>query len=117
MSSHHILPGFRLSALVTGIVLGTLMATPALADPVAYTTPNVVTTTGATSVAFKGQTFINQGLQGVARLPAETTRDFNGDTFGAFSGMDIVPGSWRTGSLLERSARQLPLLLHRYRFT
>ncbi len=95
MSSNYLLPGFRLSALVTGIALGTLMATNTLADPVAYTTPNIVTASGATSVAFKGQTFVNQGLQGVARLAAETTRDFNGDTFGAFSGMDLVPGSWR----------------------
>jgi uncharacterized protein YhjY with autotransporter beta-barrel domain len=94
MSSHYLLPGFRLSALVAGIALGTLLAAHTLAEPVAYTTPNVVTS-GATSVSFKGQTFINQGLQGVARLAAETTRDFNGDTFGAFSGMDIVPGSWR----------------------
>ncbi|MES2626861.1 MAG: esterase-like activity of phytase family protein, partial [Pseudomonadota bacterium] len=82
-------------ALVMGIALSTFLTTQTAAAPVAYTTPNVVTTAGATSVTFDGKTFVNQGLQGVARLPAQTTRDFNGDTFGAFSGMDIVPGSWR----------------------
>ena len=95
MLSPYTLPSFCYSALFMGIALGTLTATNTMADPVAYTTPNVVTTSGAKSIVFKGQTFINQGLQGVARLAAETTLDFNGDTFGAFSGMDIVPGSWR----------------------
>ncbi|MES3008407.1 MAG: esterase-like activity of phytase family protein [Pseudomonadota bacterium] len=71
-----------------------MLANQALAAPTTYTTPNVVTTAGATSTTFNGQTFVNQGLQGVARLPASTL-DFNGDTFGAFSGLDVLPGTWR----------------------
>jgi hypothetical protein len=36
---------------------------------------------------------VNQGLEGVARIPAGT-KDFNNDTFGAFSSLDMLPGSW-----------------------
>jgi uncharacterized protein YhjY with autotransporter beta-barrel domain len=87
-------PLLRKSALVSSIALATFLTTQAVAAPSAFTTPNVVTTPGASSVTLKGQTFVNHGLQGVARLPASTV-DFNGDTFGAFSGLDVKPGSWR----------------------
>ena len=79
---------------VSSIALGVMLANQALAAPTVYTTPNVTTAAGATSTTFNGQTFVNHGLQGVARLPA-STRDFNGDTFGAFSGLDVLPGTWR----------------------
>ncbi len=83
------------SSLISWTAFGVVLASHAIAAPLSYTTPNVITTAGATSVTFNGQTFVNQGLQGVARLPATTTLDFNGDTFGAFSSLDVVPGSWR----------------------
>jgi uncharacterized protein YhjY with autotransporter beta-barrel domain len=81
--------------LVSGIALSVVLATGAAAAPLSFLTPNIVTTAGSTSVTFGGQTFVNQGLQGAARLDATTTKDFNGDTFGAFSSLDILPGTWR----------------------
>lgn len=82
------------SIALSRITLGVMLANQALAAPTTYTTPNVITTPGASSTTFYGQTFVNHGLQGVARLPASTL-DFNGDTFGAFSGLDVLPGAWR----------------------
>ncbi|MES2605771.1 MAG: esterase-like activity of phytase family protein [Pseudomonadota bacterium] len=87
---------FRLkSSIASGIAFGVLLASQAFAAPTVYTRPNVVTDAGATSVTLNGKTFVNHGLQGVARLSATSTLDFNGDTFGAFSGLDVAPGSWR----------------------
>jgi uncharacterized protein YhjY with autotransporter beta-barrel domain len=57
-------------------------------------TPNVITTAGSTQVVLGGQTFVNAGLVGMGRVPAGT-RDFNNDSFGAFSGMDLNLGTWR----------------------
>ncbi len=85
------------SVLAAAIALASTLSQTALAQPTVLTAPNVTTTAGATSVTFNGQTFTDHGLQGVSRLPA-TTRDFNGDSFGAFSALDIVPGSWRKTS-------------------
>jgi uncharacterized protein YhjY with autotransporter beta-barrel domain len=89
----HLLKMPRLTAC-TSVAFGILLATQALAAPPSYTKPNVIATAEPTSVTLNGQTFVNQGLQGVARLPASTV-DFNGDTFGAFSGLDVLPGTWR----------------------
>src|SRR5688572_9010147 len=87
------------SVLVTSAAaigaLGALSAPFALAAPTTISSPNVVTTAGASSVTLGGQSFVNHGLQGVSRLPATTTKDFNNDTFGAFSGMDVLLSSWR----------------------
>jgi len=83
------------TSLATAIALAAFASTLATAQPTAYTRPNTTTATGAATVNFSGQNFINHGLQGVSRLSATATRDFNGDTFGAFSALDIVPGSWR----------------------
>ncbi len=66
----------------------------AIAAPTQIRTPNITTTAGSVTVTFNGNSFVNKGLQGVARLPASTI-DFHGDTFGAFSSLDIQPGSWR----------------------
>jgi hypothetical protein len=79
--------------LVAGAAAPALLAAGALAAPISITTPHIDTTAGSTSVTFGGQTFVNQGLQGVARIPAGT-KDFNGDTLGAFSSLDVLPGSW-----------------------
>ncbi|HEY4124388.1 MAG TPA: hypothetical protein VGM36_07215, partial [Rhizomicrobium sp.] len=61
---------FRLrSALICGAALSGLLSSGANADPLTYTTPHLATDAGAVSVTFGGQTFVNKGLQGVARLP------------------------------------------------
>src|SRR5262245_4103864 len=61
---------------------------------VQFTTPNVATTAGPTSATMGGVTFVNYGLVGMGRIPAGT-RDFNNDSIGAFSGMDILLWTWR----------------------
>lgn len=83
------------SALFAGATFSALLHSPAGAAPLSFTTPHIATNAGPSSVTFEGQTFVNQGLVGFARLPATTTKDFNGDTFGAFSSLDVLPGSWR----------------------
>src|SRR5262245_20563744 len=55
-----------------------------------------------------GQTFVNQGLVAVGRLPANL-RDNFGETFGSSSGMAIDPGSWhRTATGYEGTVFLLP---------
>ena len=48
----------------------------------------------AQSVSFQGQTFVNKGLVGVARVPSNAVDKF-GDTVSLGSGMALLPGSWR----------------------
>ena len=88
--SRHLL----LAATASVLVLGA--AGMARADSVAYTAPNYVTTLDSTSVTLNGATFVNQGLVGSARLPANL-HDFNGETLGSFSGMAIDLKTWRRG--------------------
>jgi hypothetical protein len=45
------------------------------------------------SVTFQGQTFVNKGLVGVARVPSNGVDKF-GDTVSLGSGMAVLPGSW-----------------------
>src|SRR5262249_18588811 len=47
----------------------------------------------AQSVSFQGQTYVNKGLVGVARVPSNAT-DKIGDTVSLGSGMTVAPGSW-----------------------
>jgi len=55
-----------------------------------------------------GQTFVNQGLVAVGRLPANL-RDKFGETFGSSSGMAIDPSSWhRTATGYEGTLLLLP---------
>jgi uncharacterized protein YhjY with autotransporter beta-barrel domain len=82
---------FRSTLLASVAVV--LMASGAMAQTV-ITAPNVITTPGATTASLNGQTFTNQGLLGMGRIPAGT-RDFNNDSLGAFSGMDIDLSTWR----------------------
>ncbi len=56
--------------------------------------PNIINVAGSTQATLNGQTFVNSGIVGMGRVAAGT-RDFNGDTFGAFSGMDIDLSTWR----------------------
>jgi hypothetical protein len=86
---------FLKTLLASGCALGAFLATNALAAPTTIVGRNLITTTGSVSTTFNGQTFVNQGLQGVNRLSALTTKDFAGDTFGAYSGLDVAPGTWR----------------------
>ena len=85
------------TALAAGVALCAVTAGAAHAASQSFTTPNVIATAGATQVTLGGRTFVNHGLQGMARLPS-TTRDFNGDTLGAFSGMDLILADWRRTS-------------------
>ena len=88
--------GLRLKfALACSAALGALVTTGAIAAPTQILRPNTITTAGPVSTTLNGQTFTNQGLQGVNRLSALTTKDFAGDTFGAYSGLDVLPGTWR----------------------
>ncbi|MSU52547.1 MAG: hypothetical protein CK538_04800 [Opitutia bacterium] len=47
-----------------------------------------------TTVTVNNQTFVNQGLVGVGRMPADL-RDKFGETFGSFSAFTFQPGSWQ----------------------
>ena len=72
------MPSRSLHALL--IPLGLLLAFPAFAggeEPV--TRPHLDQTTGARSISLRGRAFVNRGLVGVGRLPADTV-DFLGDT-------------------------------------
>lgn len=51
-------------------------------------------TTDAEIVSLGGRIFVNRGLVGTGRLPADTI-DFLGDTLGSFSSLQIAPGSWK----------------------
>ena len=82
------------AALAATVALSALSANGSWAASTVIAAPNVVTTAGSTSVTLNGQTFVNQGLQGMGRIAAGT-KDFLGGTFGAFSGMDIDLSSWR----------------------
>ena len=87
--------GFK-ARLQAGIAAAALLwATSAAAAPTTIVGNNIINVAGSTSVVFGGQTFVNKGLQGVARLDATTTKDFNGDTFGAFSSLDLNLNAWR----------------------
>lgn len=81
-----------LAATASALIMGAGSA--ARADSVAYNAPNYATGLDATSVTLNGSTFVNQGLVGTARLPADL-HDFNGETLGSFSGMAIDLKTWR----------------------
>jgi len=72
------------------------------------TRPNLDRTEGARTVTLDGRTFIDQGLVGAGRLPADTV-DFLGDTLGSFSSLQVAPGSWtRVGDHYEAILWTLP---------
>ncbi|MCJ2045062.1 esterase-like activity of phytase family protein [Methylobacterium sp. J-078] len=83
-------------------VTGSFIALAALAGAVGvqdaqaqeFRTPNVTTVDGPVAVPFNGTTAVNQGLQGVGRLSANT-RDFLGDSLGSFSSLSIDLATWR----------------------
>lgn len=82
---------------------------PALASgEEAVARPHLDQAAGARSVSLHGQTFVNQGLVGAGRLPADTV-DFLGDTLGSFSSLQVAPGSWkRVGDHYEGVLWTLP---------
>lgn len=47
-----------------------------------------------TTVTVNNQSFVNQGLVGVGRMPADLKDKF-GETFGSFSAFTFQPGSWQ----------------------
>lgn len=72
------------------------------------TRPNLDRTEDARTVTLNGRTFINRGLLGAGRLPADTV-DFLGDTLGSFSSLQVAPGSWtRVGDHYEAVLWTLP---------
>ncbi|MFE1597280.1 esterase-like activity of phytase family protein [Methylobacterium sp. ID0610] len=102
MSTHHI----RAALVAGGLLSGTCMG--AGAQNLQVRTPNLTAADGPVSVDVGGATFVNQGLQGVARLPA-TTRDFLGDSLGSFSSLAVDLPSWRrTGDSYTGTLFTLP---------
>jgi hypothetical protein len=85
-----------------------LAAGAAQAQSRAFNAPNFIDSNDAVSVNFSGSTFVNQGLVGTMRLPANL-KDFNGETLGSFSGMSINLSTWRRGADGTYSASLLTL--------
>jgi len=83
----------RLTGAIAGLAVASL-ATGCLAQSTTSTTRHWDTAPGAVTIQFGSQTFVNHGLVGVGRLPA-STRDFNGETLGSFSGMALDIASWK----------------------
>ena len=73
------------------------MAGAAQAQSTAFNTPNLISTVNPISVSLNGATFVNQGMVGTVRLPANLL-DFNGETLGSFSGMALDLSTWRGGA-------------------
>lgn len=86
--------GWLVAAVSVLVLAG---AGTASAQSQAFNAPNLITTPGATSVTLGGQTFVNQGMVGTVRLPADL-HDFNGETLGSFSGLAIDLSTWRLGA-------------------
>jgi hypothetical protein len=84
----------RAGLLATASLVSLSTEAFAQTGPIQVRTPNVINVAGSTSATLTGQTFVNQGLVGMGRIAAGT-RDFNNDTFGSFSGMDIDLSTWR----------------------
>lgn len=71
-------------------------------------TPNITRADGAVAVTSNGTTIVNQGLQGVGRLSADT-RDFLGDSLGSFSSLAMDLSTWRrTGGSYQGTLYTLP---------
>ncbi|TXN39516.1 autotransporter outer membrane beta-barrel domain-containing protein [Methylobacterium sp. WL30] len=87
---------------------GVLAFLTGAASAQAIRTPNLTTADGPVAVTVGDATVVNQGLQGVGRLPA-TTRDFLGDTLGSFSALAIDLASWRrSGATYSGTLYTLP---------
>lgn len=81
--------------LRTALILSALFpAVAAFGGEEAVSRPHIDRTAGARSVSLHGQTFVDQGLVGTGSLAAGTV-DFQGDTLGSFSSLQIAPGSWK----------------------
>ena len=80
----------------TAVAAGGLLASAGLAQAQSLDVrvPNLQRTDDPVSVAAGGTVVVNQGLQGVGRLPA-TTRDFLGDSLGSFSSLAVDLATWR----------------------
>src|SRR5262249_51961996 len=83
----------------SSITIASLALLVALTPPAAPADP---------SLTVDGQTFVNQCLVAVGRMPANL-RDKFGETFGSSSGMAIDPASWhRTATGYEGTVLLLP---------
>ena len=65
----------------------------ALAEPLAIKQPLLSKSTRDETTSLSGAEFVNHGLVGIGRLPADL-KDAKGDTLGSFSSMAIDPTSW-----------------------
>jgi len=79
-------------SLLLSVLVAAALAGAAHAQSQTHVTPHWTEATGDVPVSFAGRTYVNHGLVAVGRLDA-TTRDFQGDTLGSFSGMALR--SWR----------------------
>jgi hypothetical protein len=77
-------------ALSLAFVAATML--PALAEPLAIKQPLLSKSTGDETTSLSNAQFVNHGLVGIGRLPADL-KDAKGDTFGSFSSMAIDPKS------------------------
>jgi hypothetical protein len=78
-------------ALSLAFVAATML--PALAEPLAIKQPFLSKSTGDETTSLSDAQFVNHGLVGMGRLPADL-KDAKGDTLGSFSSMAIDPKSW-----------------------
>lgn len=83
--------------LFAGVAMAMCLGGVAQAQSFAATSPHFVTTPGAVSVTMGGKTFVNQGMVGSVRLPADL-HDFNGETLGSFSSLAVDLSTWRRGA-------------------
>ncbi|WP_246623304.1 esterase-like activity of phytase family protein [Sphingomonas colocasiae] len=106
MGSDRPVPGFGWAGAVAPILILFFPGLAAGEEPV--TRPNIDRTEGARTVSLNGRSFVNLGLVGAGRLPADTP-DFLGDTLGSFSSLQVAPGSWaRIGDHYEAILWTLP---------
>ena len=78
-------------ALSLAFVAATML--PALAEPLAIKQPFLSKSTGDETTSLSDAQFVNHGLVGMGRLPADL-KDAKGDKIGSFSSMAIDPKSW-----------------------
>ncbi len=74
-----------LTASLSRIGIAALLVAALLPAPLAF---------GDAAVTIEGRSYVNQGLVGAGRIPADL-RDRFGETFGSGSGLAVDPGSWQ----------------------
>jgi hypothetical protein len=83
--------------MLRSLLLAATMRSMALLGGLLLTIPLLHQAIAAEVVAIGGLQFVNKGLVGVGRMPADL-RDKFGETFGSGSSLAIDPTSWRRGA-------------------